>query len=837
MLPFRLLAVVTASALLSLCSSGASWGASYSTTFPVAENPLQEGGAWMGGKSAGLAWTDFQSVGNFAFGLQPGTSQSVYDDSIALLAGTWGPDQTVQATVRTLNQNDSIFEELEIRLRSTLSPNSSTGYECNFSARSSANAYVQVVRWNGPLGDFTLLDSRGGTAMALRDGDTIACSISGKVITAYINGVQKLQVSDSTFSGGNPGIGAFLQNGSGVNRDYGFTSVTATDGGQATPPPAGSGSISLSASSYTVNEPAGSVQISAVRSGGSAGAVGISYSTSAGSALPDQDYTTTIGNLSWAAGDTAAKTFSVPILVDGTAEPNEAFTVNLASPTGGATLGTPSTATVTIVDGSAITIGQKNVLGSQGRGDANTLQGIKASLGQAATLTSLSIYFKAAAGSARLSIYDDKGNYPGALRAQTAAFTPVAGWNTQNVQSPVVLAPGNYWLMWQTNSNSAGVAYAPGASPYVVAGYAFGAPPAAFPSGASPSPDESLYATLTVGGAANAAPTVATAARADPSPVAGRTATLSVLGADDGGEAGLTYTWATTGSPPAPVTFSANGTNAAKSVVATFTKVGTYAFQVTIRDGGNLTATSAVTVTVTPTTSTIMVTPASASVSTGATQAFAAAAADQFGAPLAAQPAFGWTVSGGGTVNAAGVFTAGSSAGGPYVVDASSAGVHGTASVMVTASAPAPFTVGSTAVLSSTSSNDAGVLLAYKVSLPRAATIQSLSIYTKKSGGTLYLAIYDDNGGYPGALKASTAAFSPSTGWNTRDVTSKVSLPAGTYWLVYEPSSNSYGTGYDAGGSAKSSYEAAGSFGAMPSTYRSGARANSYRFSLYASFL
>jgi len=63
---------------------------------------------------------------------------------------------------------------------------------------------------------------------------------------------------------------------------------------------------------------------------------------------------------------------------------------------------------------------------------------------------------------------------------------------------------------------------------------------------------------------ANLAPTVATAAAVSPSPVTGTTATLSALGADDAGAAALTYTWATTGTPPAAVTFSANGTNSAQ---------------------------------------------------------------------------------------------------------------------------------------------------------------------------------------------------------------------------------------------------------------------------------
>ena len=182
---------VSALAFFSGCEALA---ATYSTTFPLAENPIYENGWWIGGKSNGLAWADFQSVPGLAFGKQLGTSQGVYDDSIALLTGTWGPNQTAQATVRTVNQNDNIFEELEIRLRSTITANSSTGYECNFSARSSSNAYVQIVRWNGPFGNFTLLDGRDGSNMALHNGDTIACTISGSTITAYINGAQKLQV-------------------------------------------------------------------------------------------------------------------------------------------------------------------------------------------------------------------------------------------------------------------------------------------------------------------------------------------------------------------------------------------------------------------------------------------------------------------------------------------------------------------------------------------------------------------------------------------------------------------------------------------------------------------
>jgi hypothetical protein len=61
--------------------------------------------------------------------------------------------------------------------------------------------------------------------------------------------------------------------------------------------------------------------------------------------------------------------------------------------------------------------------------------------------------------------------------------------------------------------------------------------------------------------------------------------------------AALTYTWATTGTPPAAVTFSPNGTNAAKDCIATFTKAGAYTLQATIRDVGGATVTASVAVT------------------------------------------------------------------------------------------------------------------------------------------------------------------------------------------------------------------------------------------------
>lgn len=192
---------------------------------------------------------------------------------------------------------------------------------------------------------------------------------------------------------------------------------------------------------------------------------------------------------------------------------------------------------------------------------------------------------------------------------------------------------------------------------------------------------------ITGGAVSNAPPTVATAAGATANPVTGTTTNLSVLGADDGGEASLTYTWVATGTPPAPVTMSANGTNAAKNTTATFSQAGSYSFQVTIRDAGGLTATSNVNVTVTQTLTTIALTPATATLTSGATQQFSATGKDQFGAPLAVQPAIAWSVEAGGvgTVSNAGLYTAPATGGGSAMVRATSGARSGAAAVTISA--------------------------------------------------------------------------------------------------------------------------------------------------------
>ncbi len=193
----------------------------------------------------------------------------------------------------------------------------------------------------------------------------------------------------------------------------------------------------------------------------------------------------------------------------------------------------------------------------------------------------------------------------------------------------------------------------------------------------------------------NAAPTVATAAGASPGIVNGTSTSLSVLGADNdgGGESNLTYSWTATVVPSGgAASFSPNLNNAAKNSTATFSQPGAYTLTVTITDGGGLSTTSSVNVTVNQTVAAISVSPGSVTVSSGGTQQFTASAVDQFGTVMS--PSITWSNTGSGTANSSGLYT-GSYASGTATVTATSGSVTGSASVTITNAAPTVATAAS----------------------------------------------------------------------------------------------------------------------------------------------
>ncbi len=318
---------------------------------------------------------------------------------------------------------------------------------------------------------------------------------------------------------------------------------------------------------------------------------------------------------------------------------------------------------------------------------------------------------------------------PGGLSVRSATVVQVQQVPTSLAVTPSaasVLAGATQPFTAQLKDQFAHAMYV-GAATWVVSGGGTVSAGGLFTAGATPSGPFTL--TATEGGVAGSAqvtvtapgaPTLVTAASASPNPVTGATTQVSVRADDDTGEPGLVYHWAAT-TAPAPVTFAPNDDNAAKDAVATFSAAGAYVLQVTVTDGMGNTVSSAVAVTVEATASHLELQPAVVDLQPLQTQLFTATVEDQFAAPLAPQPALTWSVSGGGAVDAAGLFTAGATPGGPYTLTASGGGLMALAQVTlslapdthppsVSLTAPAPNAVVTGALaLEAAASDDVGV--------------------------------------------------------------------------------------------------------------------------------
>ncbi|MGH9362848.1 MAG: Calx-beta domain-containing protein, partial [Thermoanaerobaculia bacterium] len=110
------------------------------------------------------------------------------------------------------------------------------------------------------------------------------------------------------------------------------------------------GALSFTTSNFSVSEGGGNATINVRRTGGDDGAVSVQYATANGSATAGSDYTAKTGTLSWPDNDDNNKSFTVAITNDTADEANETVQLSLSNPTGGATLGSPSSATLTIND-------------------------------------------------------------------------------------------------------------------------------------------------------------------------------------------------------------------------------------------------------------------------------------------------------------------------------------------------------------------------------------------------------------------------------------------------------------------------------------------------------
>lgn len=190
----------------------------YATSFNASENPLSETGAWI---NVGLDWTPVVSNGSIAYGTHHNTG---YNDSYAHLSG-FGPNHSIRGTVfrtGTFTEN----QEIELHLRWADTDHVARGYEVLIEAN---NRYAAIVRWNGALGDFTILADYSIPRVPVT-GDTLEARIVGSTITVLFNGATVGTVVDSTFTNGNPGLGFFSRDPSGApNSRFAWSDIDASD--------------------------------------------------------------------------------------------------------------------------------------------------------------------------------------------------------------------------------------------------------------------------------------------------------------------------------------------------------------------------------------------------------------------------------------------------------------------------------------------------------------------------------------------------------------------------------------------------------------------------------
>jgi hypothetical protein len=166
---------------------------------------------------------------------------------------------------------------------------------------------VTVYRNGSTSGAVSVLcQTANGTAVSGRDFTAVSTTLH------WASGSSTPQVCSVPISDGTPFSGprtftVALSDPSGIALSSN-DKVTVTVFGNK-----GGGTVSVAAPTYTVAQSAGQVTISVNRTGGSAGPADVSYATANKTAIAGTDYTSKQGQLSWANGDTAPKTFSIPV--------------------------------------------------------------------------------------------------------------------------------------------------------------------------------------------------------------------------------------------------------------------------------------------------------------------------------------------------------------------------------------------------------------------------------------------------------------------------------------------------------------------------------------------
>jgi subtilisin family serine protease len=194
-----------------------------------------------------------------------------------------------------------------------------------------------TVKLSGPSSSAVSVDYATSDGTATAGSDYVTTSDTLTFAPGETNKTFYVPISDDILPEPNETVNLRLSNS--VNAGFGspYTATLTILANDA---------LLFGSSTYYVQENAGAASITVKLSGPSSVPVSVDYALSNGTGSGDSDYVASSGTLAFATGETS-KSFSVPIIDDILAEPNETINLQLSNPLN-AGLGSPSTAIITI---------------------------------------------------------------------------------------------------------------------------------------------------------------------------------------------------------------------------------------------------------------------------------------------------------------------------------------------------------------------------------------------------------------------------------------------------------------------------------------------------------
>lgn len=184
---------------------------SYSTIFPLTENPLNESGRWQLGTVTGYYGAP-RTTTNKCFASTTVTPGELDDNLAVLLNPPFNNNYRVSATIsKSVGSKSGSFEVGIYGRRARVGGSFYRGYEVLIGFNPGE---FQVVKWLGTahdLSNFSFPATTGNPA-AVSNGDVFDVDFIGNVITCYRNGVLFNTTTDSSspWLDGAPGMGFFV---------------------------------------------------------------------------------------------------------------------------------------------------------------------------------------------------------------------------------------------------------------------------------------------------------------------------------------------------------------------------------------------------------------------------------------------------------------------------------------------------------------------------------------------------------------------------------------------------------------------------------------------------